>query len=149
MTLTVHPATPEDSKGIMLRYSDFVEASEWMPGMDPYEALEGSIRTSDQAYTVREGDAIVAIFGLSLSTHEIHPWLMCSPLVSMHKKATLLLAKTLLEALQLEEPERLICNHVYKTNSQARRFLKYLGFRIVPTPGDGKFEFFYLPPPCA
>jgi hypothetical protein len=34
---------------------------------------------------------------------------------------------------------------VYRSNEQAKRFLKALGFRIVPSPGDDKFDFFDLP----
>lgn len=145
MNLTMLPATSRDAFAIHLRDSDFEEAKQWAPGVGAHRALGISIKNSEKAYTVFQGDEVVCIMGFSMNDREVHPWLMCSDYVNNYKKRFLRGAKAYVHNLRVAYPDHLVCNHVYRTNEQAKRLLKALGFRVVPSPGDSKFDFFYLP----
>lgn len=149
MTFRVVPATQEHALLITLRKSDDQEAREWLPGVAPAIALRASISVSTEAYTAFDGDAVVAIFGVSVHEHEVHPWLMCSDLIGQHSKPFLRIARNEIQSLIRQHPGKLVGNYVYTENLRAKRLLVFLGFRWVNPPGTGKFAFFYHPQSCA
>lgn len=149
MKLKVEMAHPWDAQLITLRESDYTEACEWVPGADPALALAGSISISTGAFTVTDGPTVVAIAGYSVTEHMVHPWLMCSEKVNDHSREFLRMTRASLRGLIEQFPGKLVGNYCYRDNAAAKRFLGFLGFRWVPSPGNSKFDFFYLPTSCA
>ena len=145
MSIEVSPATALDAAAITLRASDLKEATEWCPGVEPYAALAASIEHSTVALKGLHGDAMVFIAGYTITADTVHPWLMCSDLVSVHGRVVLRHLQATTSRLVAQHPDKLIGNYVYRDNLQARRLLSFIGFRFVPSPGNGKFDFFYYP----
>lgn len=141
-SLTYRPAIPEDAVLIDLRPEDAAEVV--LYGVPQEEALEFTIRNSRQAWTFEDSlGRVVALFGMSAKEGLIHPWLVCSPLVTDHARDVVGLGRSL-AALWRTQPA-LVCNYISKDAAGARAFIQRLGFRIVPSP-VGPFDFFYLPP---
>jgi hypothetical protein len=145
MILALRKARWVDAFHIHLRDTDFEEANLWSPGVGPYAALAHSIQTSPETFTVFEGADVVCIYGHSKSDQEVHPWLMCSNIVNRHSRPFLRGAHRFIKQLRRDNPDKLICNYVNKTNLKAKRLLSFLGFRWVHSPGESQFDFFYLP----
>lgn len=148
MSLHFSVARPVDGLQIQLRPEDLAEATVWCPGAPPEFSLATCIAGAVAATTVRSSGSIVAIYGYSLGDRTIHPWLMCSAPAVRHGKAILKLGRKLIRDLRREYPGRLIGNYVASGNTSAKRLLHSLGFRWVPSPGTGGFDFFFLPNPC-
>jgi hypothetical protein len=147
MKLTFRAATTADAFAMSLRKEDLHEALLWAPGLDPAQAVAHSIASTKGAVAALEGDAVIAIFGISEGAHTLHPWLMCSSRIQRHAKQVIKTARALLW-LKLRSG-RLMCNYVAADNAAAKSFLKHLGFVIVPSPGHDKFDFFFHPQSCA
>lgn len=145
MSIEVSPATALDAAAITLRASDLLEATEWLPGTSPYDALAASITHSTVALKGLYGDAVVFIAGYTITPEAVHPWLMCSDLVRVHGREVLRHLQATTSRLVAQHPDKLIGNYAYRDNLQAKRLLQFLGFRFVPSPGNGKFDFFYYP----
>lgn len=147
MTVTITRADPQDAALIKLRDADLLEVQQWSPGRDPVEVVKGSILISQEAYTGWIGDEVVAIGGWSFDgPSRISPWLLGSDLLIKHRKELMRTAYAFIHTLRKEHPDKMLCNHVAKANGKARLFLTGLGFTIVPSPGSGEFDFFYILP---
>lgn len=148
MTVTIRPATLADATAIRLRPSDLHEALLWAPGWSAQKVMRSSIEHATEAIAAEVGGRVVAIAGYSVAGHEVHPWLLCATESRNHRKFMLRYARAMLSYLRDLYPQALICNHVHRPNTEARGFISHLGFRIVPSPGQAEFDFFYIPP-CA
>lgn len=147
MTLRVTKAAPMDAFLMEMRQADLLEVSQWTPGVSPYMTASWSIEQSVDSFTGWDGEAVVAIGGWSWDGPDrISPWLLGSELVSLHKRELMRWSRTFIHQLRTAHPDKMLCNHVAKANRKARVFLKALGFTIVPSPGTGEFDFFYMPP---
>jgi hypothetical protein len=145
MKLSCSPARPEDAYAIKLRAEDEHEVS--LYGLhDPSRALALTLDPASSVAVRDPSGALVAIGGVvSTDTKELSPWLLCSALVTLHKRDAWALAKRAVQTLQEHaNAGALVYNHVAKDSVQARAFLVRLGFRIKPSP-TGSFDFFYLP----
>ncbi len=143
--ITFSIAEVVDAYRIQMRPSDLHEGNIWVPGYRAQDVLASSISTATEAFSVFEGDELIAITGYYVDNHEVYPWMMCSERVAANAKTLMRAARSVLKDLKERYPDHLICNHVAKANKQARAFITALGFRTVPCPGSGEFDFFYLP----
>jgi hypothetical protein len=143
--LRVYKAIAADGPLIKLRKSDEEEAAEWATGLDVPTVMTLSINASTEAFTGFSGDDIVGIWGYTVGEREVTPWLMCSDLINKHGRVFLRESRLAIQALAQLHPDKLLCNYVFKENLQAKRLLVFLGFVWVHSPGDSKFDFFYLP----
>lgn len=135
-------ARPEDVMSFELRDEDAREVSSgWREGT-------AALTAEEPIFLASEPRGAVALFGASTMAGTVSPWLLCSDLIAHHKAAVWRHAKTLIE--QRLQPRadagQLVYNFIPKDSHGNRRFVRALGFRILPSPRDG-FDFFYLP--CA
>lgn len=151
MTINVTRAHLSDAPLLVLRDADRLEVAQWVPECspkrDPAHVIAGAILHSVDAFTGWDGEQVVAIGGWSWDgPNRITPWLLGSDLVGNHKRELMRLSRAIIQQLQQAHPDKMLCNHVAKANRKARVFLKALGFTIVPSPGSGEFDFFYILP---
>lgn len=145
MKTVITRALPEHAKALKLRACDLKEATEWVPGDNPLPRIERVVENSTESFTVLYGDEVAAIGGYAVHSGTVSPWMLGSPLIEHTKKTMYRAARNLVAFLKVSYPDYLICNYVSKDNGPARQFLLSLGFSIVPAPGSGEFDFFYLP----
>lgn len=149
MNVSIVRSKPLHAFRIRLRACDLLEGNSWVTGQSAAETLSLSISHSTEAFTAftEEGD-VIGIFGYSVRDHHVTPWLMCSDHMDKYTKRLLRTAHGVIDDLLREHPGKLLCNHVARGNQSAKRFLQSLGFRIMPSPGMGEFEFFFHPKSC-
>lgn len=141
MKLQVRPALLEDAKRIELREEDRQEAALY-PG-DIASNLQRSILESRPlAFTAVDAGAVIALWGVCRTGEHLHPWLMCSERVAAHPRALLRLGSVLVSYLRMQALPA--WNWVGKRSTGNQRFLRRLGFVIVPS-ADPHFDLFYLP----
>ena len=129
------PATPAHVEAIELRPEDSLEVSPgWRERL--LADLENVMAAEDPEGTV------VALFGVKAGEHELGPWLLCSAAVERHQATLLRTARRVVRSLR--QDGRLVFNYIPKDSTGNRRFVERLGFRILPSPGDG-MDLFYLP----
>jgi hypothetical protein len=145
MKTVITKALPEHAKALKLRACDLKEATEWVPGDDPIPRIEQVVEHSKESFTLLYGDDVAAIGGYSVHNGTVSPWMLGSPLLKHTKKTMYRAATNLIAFLKAVYPDHLISNYVAKDNEPARKFLLSLGFTILPAPGSGEFDFFYLP----
>lgn len=147
MNIKVTRAHPTDAPLLVLRAADRQEVEMWVPERDISNVVEASILNSVDTFTGWDGEQVVAIGGWSWAGPDrISPWLLGSDLVALHKKELMRWSHAFIQQLRKAHPDKMLCNHVAKSNRKAQVFLKALGFTIVPTPGLGEFDFFYILP---
>lgn len=133
MTLRIETLTRADLDAIQLRPEDAREVS---PGWK-----ESALGPASCAALDDQG-RVVAIGGAVLGPEEVGVWLLCSDLVGNHRVT---LGRAILRVLEaLRQDSRLVFNYIPKDSHGNRRFVERLGFRILPSPGEGP-DFFYLP----
>lgn len=130
---------------IELRASDRKELSQWFPDGDQVTVLQASIKVSEKCFTVLSGDQVVAIGGYAVQDNKVTPWLVGSDLMAAHKATIVRACKQCLGHIKSCFSGYLIYNFVAKDNTKARRLLTSLGFDLLPTPGNGQFDFFHYP----
>lgn len=134
MNLTFPPLTRDHLDSIQLRPEDASEVSEgWKEA-----ALEGTYSRA----AVDSHGRVVAVYGWATSEQEVGPWLLCSDLVRQHRRFLARHARRMVQAFR--QDGRLVFNYIPKDSPGNRRFVERLGFRILPSPGEGP-DFFYLP----
>ncbi len=139
------PATLADVAELVLRQEDSKEVSEgWR------EHLAATLADSPTVAYRDASGALLGLFGLVwMDGRTVSPWLLCSEAAEDHSRDVLRMAKRWVSILR-EGALRggFIFNHIPKDSVRNRAFIQHLGFRIVPSPGNDRFDLFYLPP-CA
>ena len=131
-----------------LRQADIDEV-EAATGSDPLEALLTSLRHSEEAFVWEVDGEVVCMFGVagaSLMSDRGSPWMLTSDVLVHHARVFLRGAR---EAIAYWKKDySYLCNFVDARNTQAIRWLQWLGFDILPPrafgPQDMMFHIFEM-----
>lgn len=144
-------ATLSDADALwpLLREQDADEARAL--GMEPLEALRGSVNASEVAVAVRFNGELAAIFGVApLREHTVlgrsstaTVWMVSSHACSRHPKAFLRTSRRVVDAL-LTRYERLV-NVIDARYTGALRWAEWLGFHLGPAIPMGPHGLLFHP----
>lgn len=130
------PAQPGDSAKLGLRPEDAAEASpEWRTEVEAQIALRACGAFWD-------GTELVALAGICQGPDLAAPWLLCSPSVERHKRTLMRRSRAVVAGLR--DVRETVGNYIGKQSLENRKFIRALGFVILPGP-SGDHDFFYLP----
>lgn len=119
------PAIDRDSvRALALRGCDMVEVLDMSGERTIPDALEECLKLSSESYVILRDDAVVGIFGVSVSKSYAIPWLLGTKHMttfSFCKKA-----RQIVQEWAEDYPP--MFNLVWSRNRTAIRFLKWLGF---------------------
>lgn len=141
------PATADDLGAIKLRPQDLEEVLAASPDSTPEEVLRASVGLSDIEASVgvdEETGEVVCVYGCATGPDCLVPWMLSAASVSKHRVAIFREAERFIERCLEAAEMRPLINYIYKHNSPARAFVRRLGFTILPAPGNGDFEAFFL-----
>ena len=143
--LTSIKATSAHVEELVLRPQDHLEATLWLPGIDPITLLKGAVQGATDAIAVLEDGVTVGLLGYTVTKTACHPWMMCSSRVDSYGKVVIRSGRQFIGSLLSSYPDKLLCNYVDSHNTSALLLIKALGFVTVPAPGNGRFHFFFHP----
>lgn len=128
----------------IVRQADRDEICEGL-GMDMEQALRLCFGSSRKASKIVVGGVVVAVFGDA--THDAQvgvPWLISTVHVEARAKPFLRVCKR--EVAEMLTRHRMLVNYVDARNTQAIRWLKWLGFMFGPAAPYGPHDlpFFYF-----
>lgn len=94
-------------------------------GIDPYEAVEGSISISDVAYSAWSHGRLLCVFGVSPTPGENYIWMLGTDDSIKYKHSLVRVAKDFIrESLR---DYGTVCNYITLKNKKALHFIKELG----------------------
>lgn len=139
MTVTIRPTEPEDilACSVSIRAADRAEcwaAARW----EPEETLWAGLQCSDPCLTALVDGEVVCIFGVvpvSLLTGRGCPWLIATTGLERHARKFLRESKQYVAAWAAQY--EILMNHVDARNTVAIRYLRWLGFTLVPAAPFG------------
>ena len=138
----MEPARPEDALELAprLRMADRREvmASHGHRGL---QALENSLRRSEEAWAVRRDGELLTLFGVArvaLLGREGSPWLLGSRSLVHHKRALLHFGRS--HVAGWRESYDYLENWVDARNALSIRWLRWLGFTLEAPESYGRFQ---------
>lgn len=127
-----HRSRVEDADELLsaMRQSDLTECRAYGKP-DLLEGLKESIRDSDECWTVRAADGMLAVFGVgTIATGVGSPWMLGTRLLDQRPRMVHETAIGYLPAIRARYP--LLLNFVHTSNTRSIRWLRRLGFTIHP-----------------
>lgn len=115
-------------------------------GMEPLEAMLDSIRHSGIAKVALVDEEVVCIFGVaspSLTSPYGSPWFLTSDVIVHHTKPFLRASKDYMRSIKKDYTH--LFNFVDARNTHAIRWIKWLGFEILPTQAYGPYDMMFHP----
>lgn len=135
MSVATHqPATLEDHSAILSMNLCAADVAELRAatGLTPREALAASLDLCEEPWVVLLGGRIVAVYGVSHGGTFGVPWFLSTGEVSAFSKTFLKGSREVI--LRFHEKYDVLSNTVDSRHEVAIRWLKWLGFTILPTP---------------
>ncbi len=135
---------PNDINGLVFRQMDMLEMREAVR-MPPQEQVHLSwVNSEKMRWTVWYGDQVACVLGCAGEKGKFGvPWLLGTDLSKKVKKAFLNEIKDCLRIMLKEY--RFLINYVHPQNKQSIRWLKWLGFTVVPPKPFGDFGKLFHP----
>lgn len=112
-----------------LRPEDLRSLLATKPKTNTYDILKECIEVSTKSFSVLNNDTCIALFGVSNLNGVGIPWLLCSEeIFRIHARA--FIKECRLWVNELTRDYHLSMNYVATTDTDAHRWLKWVGFKI-------------------
>lgn len=116
-----------------MKHWDGVETDITHKGWNKYGVIKFSVARSDIAYSVMDGDSVVAVGGIGGDDKKACIWMLSTPAIEKKPKRVMELSRQFLQ-LAKDLGYTKVFNFVHPDNKVTMRWLMKLGFKINKKP---------------